>query len=403
MSIYNDFFLAKKYLFSKKKDKFLSVTIKFSWIGIIIGVATLIIVTSVMNGFQHEIVDKMTSINGHIVLKSELGIHDNRQEEIQRLLLKNSYVRNVVHIIKQDAMVSYNGIFDGVKVVASKDNLKYRIVKGSNFNNAAGVGVFFAKKHGINIGDKITVISRKTLDLGVGEMPTAKTFVVGYIFDAGIYQYNAHVLFLPFDIAKRIFDINGVTDIQIWLDNPLSIEKLGGYITSFLFDDEFVTDWTHYNSNLLHAVKVEKNVMFIILTLIILVAGFNIVTSMVMLVKEKVKDIAILKTIGFSNFSIMKIFFYCGAIIGVCSTFFGGIVGLTFSYYINDIKKLLEKLLQLDLFPAEIYYLLELPSKVEVSEVLTVISVTLWISFLSAIFPAIKAARMKPLDILRYE
>jgi len=400
---YSDFFLARRYLFSKKKERFLSVTIRFSCIGIIIGVATLIVVTSVMNGFQYEIVDKLTNINGHIVLKSDSGITDKRQREIQSLIVNNNSVKKVVPLIKQDALVSCNGVFDGVVVMASNSDIVGEIVNGSIVNNTAGVGIFFAKKYGINIGDKITIISRKILDVGGCEMPTAKTFVVGYIFDAGIYQYNTHVIFLPFDIAKKIFEVKGVTDIQIWVENPLLIYKLEDCILSILRDNEILTDWKDYNSNLLHAVKVEKNVMFVILTLIILVAGFSIITSMVMLVKDKVKDIAILKTIGFSTFSIMKIFFYCGAMIGLCGTIVGGFMGVAFAYYVNDIKKLLEKLLQFDLFPAEIYYLLELPSKIEISEILLVIFVALLISFLSAIFPAIKAAKMKPLDILRYE
>ena len=403
MGLSTNFLLAKRYLFSKKKEKFLSVTIRFACIGMIIGVATLIIVTSVMNGFQHEIVDKLSGINGHIVIKSDEGVNRDRLNELIKKLHTISNITKINPVLQQNALFANKNRFDGVMTISFLNDNAFKIISGSKIKDSVGIGTFFAAKNNVKIGDKLTIISPKTIDSVVGELPVSKTFIVGYIFESGMYQYDSQMIVLPFEMSKKLFFLDGVTDIRIFIKNPMLVDNIKNEIYKFLSNDEFLFDWRGYNTNLLNAVKVEKNVMFLILMLIILVAGFNIITSMVMLVKDKVKDIAILKTVGFSNFSIMKIFFYCGSMIGLFGTFIGGVFGLLFSYYIDDIKSLLEKLLDMNLFPAEIYYLLELPSKVEISEVVLIIVATLVVAFLSSIFPAIKAAKMKPLDILRYE
>lgn len=418
-------FLAYKYLRSKKKEKFLSVTILFSLIGITLAVATLIIVTSVMNGFKYEFMSKITEFNGHVNVKSQLGIQNERR--YLEVLNKNPDIEKIIISIQRNSLMSINGRFDGVIVNAYKnifendhnknisENLRLKneishqkIVLGTYSKNAAGVGIFFAKKHHLRIGDDVTVISPETRDTAFGEVPISKTFKISYIFKSGLYNYDANVIFIPFEDASIIFDLNDKpTDIQIFLKKDPTDEKIENLKNSLskvtINGSEYVYDWAHSNESLMHAVQVEKNVMFMILTLLILIAGFNIISSMVMLVKEKSKDIAILKTIGFKNSFVLKIFIYTGSFIGIFGTFLGSLIGILFSKNIDSIKCFLEKFLQYELFSPEIYFLLDLPCKIEIDTVCLIILMTLIISFLSSIYPAIKAARMNPIEILRFE
>lgn len=399
------FFLAFRYLRSKRKSKFLSVTILFSLIGIAIGVATLIIVTSVMSGFEYELIDKITGFNGHISIKANNGI--SYYYKFDNLLSSNANVDHREYVLIRNAISSVNDHYDGVVCVSFMKNPfdRLKIVSGSSDDdNSIGIGSIFAKSNGVRVGDKISIISSSKVNTPFYTGPRSKTFKVGYIFQVGIYQYDSSVIVLPMKISQVLFGLkNKITDIQIFLKNPKQVNDIGKKLSYILGRGEYLVDWMHSNDSLISAVRVEKNVMFLILVLIILIAGFNIVTSMVMLVKDKVKDIAILRTIGFSKKFILKIFMYTGVSIGFCGTAIGSVLGVLFSCNINYIKQILEKMLGFDLFNPEIYFLLDLPFRLEINSVILIIVISLLISFLSSVYPALKASKVNPVDILRYE
>lgn len=396
-------FLAVRYLRSKRKNKFLSVTILFSLIGIIIGVATLIIVTSVMNGFEYELIDKITGFNGHIELKSKTGISNyNKFNNI----LKRCDVERTEYVLMNSAIAFVDTNYEGILCVSflknSLDRLK--IVSGEFDEKSIGVGSIFARNNRVKIGDKISIISSNAIDTPFYTIPKSKTFRVGYIFKVGVYQYDSSVVIVPIKMSQILFGLKDkITDVQIFLKNPNKIEDFVKDLSYLLSDDEYIVDWMHSNNALISAVRIEKNVMFLILVLIILIAGFNIVTSMVMLVRDKSKDIAILRTVGFSRKIILKIFMYTGICIGGFGTLVGAVLGVVFSCNINSIKQLLEKLLGLNLFNPEIYFLLDLPFRLEIDSVIIIVAISLLISVISSIYPALKASKINPVDILRYE
>lgn len=396
-------FLAIRYLRSKRKNKFLSVTILFSLIGIIIGVATLIIVTSVMSGFEYELIDKITGFNGHIELKSNTGISNyNKFDHI----LKRGDIDHTEYVLINSAIAFANTHYEGVLCVSflkhSLDRLK--IISGEFDDGSVGIGSIFARNNRIKIGDKISIISSNAIDTPFYTIPRSKTFKVGYIFQVGIYQYDSSVIVVPMKMSQILFGLKDkITDVQIFLKNPHKIGVLVKDLSYLLSDNEYIVDWMHSNSSLINAVRIEKNVMFLILVLIILIAGFNIVTSMVMLVRDKSKDIAILRTVGFSRKIILKIFIYTGVCIGGLGTLVGAVFGVVFSYNINYIKQLLEKLLGFNLFNPEIYFLLDLPFRLEMNSVIVIVLISLFISVISSIYPALKASKINPVDILRYE
>lgn len=396
-------FLAIRYLRSKRKNKFLSVTILFSLIGIIIGVATLIIVTSVMSGFEYELIDKITGFNGHIELKSNTGISNyNKFDHI----LKRWDIDHTEYVLMNSAIAFVNTHYEGVLCVSflkhSLDRLK--IISGEFDDGSVGIGSIFARNNRIKIGDKISIISSNAIDTPFYTIPRSKTFKVGYIFQVGIYQYDSSVIVVPMKMSQILFGLKDkITDVQIFLKNPHKIGALVKDLSYLLSDNEYIVDWMHSNSSLINAVRIEKNVMFLILVLIILIAGFNIVTSMVMLVRDKSKDIAILRTVGFSRKIILKIFIYTGVCIGGLGTLVGAVFGVVFSYNINYIKQLLEKLLGFNLFNPEIYFLLDLPFRLEMDSVIVIVLISLLISVISSIYPALKASKINPVDILRYE
>lgn len=398
------FFLAFRYLRSKRKNKFLSVTILFSLIGIAIGVATLIIVTSVMSGFEYELINKITGFNGHISIKSNNGILD--YYKFDDVLKNNTNVAHEEYVLMHNAISSVNDHYDGVVCVSFLENPfnRLKIISGTLDDNNIGVGSIFARSNSVRVGDKISIISSSTVDTPFYTGPRSKTFKIGYIFQVGVYQYDSSVIVLPMKISQILFGLkNKITDIQIFLKNPKLVGDISEKLSYILNRGEYLVDWMHSNDSLINAVRVEKNVMFLILVLIILIAGFNIITSMVMLVRDKARDIAILRTIGFSKNVILKIFMYTGVSIGFCGTAIGSVLGILFSCNINYIKQFLEKMLGFDLFNPEIYFLLDLPFRLEIHSVILIVMISLLISFLSSVYPALKASKINPVDILRYE
>lgn len=422
---YFEFLVAWRYLKSKRKDGFISIISWLSLIGITLGVATLVIVMSVMNGFREEMLSKILGINGHVtVMSSFVREFENPDRVIGKITSSDlsSYIKDgdfIVPIIEDQVMMSSEGVsLGGMLRAMSAENMAklsptfksvYGLdMEGNEFPNLERgdvvIGYQLANKLGIDIGDEITLTTARGNITAFGTVPRIKSYRVGAVFNTGMSIYDSGVVFMQLDDAQLFFDLeNKVSHIEIFLNNPddsiAFVEKAKGVITPAFR----AYTWQSQNSSFVSALNVERNVMFLILTLIILVASFNIISSLVMLVKEKSHDIAVFRTIGASRGEVMKIFFIAGSFIGVVGTFCGVMLGLLISFNIEWVRQAFQTLTGTKLFPDDVYFLTELPSKVEYSEVLWVVVMALAISFLATLYPSRKAAKQEPIDVLRYE
>lgn len=411
-----EFKIASRYLKSKRKEGFISVIAIFSFVGIMIGVATLIIVMSVMNGFRHELIDRMLGINSHLTIYSKNHVIKNYPELIDKI----SKIEGITYanpIIESQAMISGNnrnagGLIRGIKT----DDLKQKALINNNITagdltkisqkNSVIIGSILAQNLGLKVNDPIKIISAQTNDTMIGSIPRIKTYQVAGIFDSGMYEYDSTTIFMNFNMAQIHFKVNNsASAIEIFSSNPSEMGKIKRSLYGIIIDsdDLYFTDWQQANASFIEALKVESTVMFLILTLIILVAVFNIISSMIMLVNDKNKNIALLRTLGMTKQSILKIFLICGSSIGVFGTLLGLLIGLVFSANINNIKLWLESITDSTLFNPAIYFLSTLPSKILLSDVLMITSMSLILSFLATIYPAYKASKANPAEILRYE
>lgn len=403
-----EFYLAIKFLRSKCNDKFIAITQKFAFFGVAIGVATLIIVTSVMNGFRYEFMKGITGINGHIAIKSDYGnIHDF--ESIINSLKNINYL-NAVPIINEQCLTLINDRYRGMMVLGiNRDDIlknhQIKIIKGEISEDVIGVGSLIEKNLHVGVGDSIKIISTSPKYTAFGQVPRAKTFKIGFIFSTGLHGYDYNMIIMPLITAQKLFNYpKEVSDIQIFLRSPENInDAIKALSHKIGRDDLYISNWENSNKSLMNAVRIERNVMTLILALIILVAAFNIISCMVMLVKDKRKDIAILKTIGLNSESIAKTFLICGSIIGITGTLIGVVAGTLISINLENIKKVLEYFSKSNLFSGEIYFLLELPSRMEVLDIVLITIVSIIITLLATIYPAIKAGKQNPVEILRYE
>jgi len=411
-----EFLIALRYLKSKRKEGFISVIAIFSFIGIMIGVATLIIVMSVMNGFRYELVNRILGINAHLTIYSRQG-QINDYEKIIADLKTIEGVKSLNPIIESQAMLSHNGknlggLIRGINVadLKNKELIANNIIDGDiekiSQKDAVIIGSSIAQSMNLRSGDKIKIISAETNETIIGAIPRIKTYKIGGIFSSGLYEYDSSTIFVNYEMAQIHFrHKNSATAIEIFLDDVALINKLKREIFEKIHDDEniYISDWQSANSGFIDALKVESTVMFFILTLIILVAVFNIISSMIMLVNDKNKNIALLRTLGMTKFGIMRIFLICGSSIGVFGTFLGLIIGVAFASNINNIKLWLESFTDVELFNPAIYFLSTLPSKIFISDVVLISSMALIFSFLATIYPAYKASKSNPAEILRYE
>lgn len=412
-----EWFIALRYLKSKRREKFISITAVFSFIGILLGVATLIVVMSVMNGFREELVSKIVGINAHITVflkhdsKYQYKEIINKIKNIDNVDKVNSIIENQVMITNEEKAVG--GLVKGINLVDLKNKKEiYNNIKTknneiiNNFDDSSIIlGKQLANSLGAEIGDNIKIISPEINTTIIGVIPKIKTYKIIGTFSSGAYEYDSMIAFIPFTMAQKQFNYkNSAGSIEIFLKDSSNANKTLIDISNTLEKYDFsIVDWKEANSSLISALNVERNVMFLILTLIILIAVFNIISSLIMLVMDKNKQIAILKTIGVNNFSIMKIFFICGTIIGVLGTTIGTIIGTLFAYNIENIRHFLENMFGLDLFNPTIYFLSQLPSKVYISDIIIVSSMSILLSFLATIYPAYKASKTNPAEILRYE
>ena len=401
--------IAIRYLKTNKKDGFLNIITIFSFVGISLGVAILIIVMSVMNGFRSELIDKIIGFNAHAVVKP----YDN---PIDTTIFSNKNLR----LISDKLILSSSG--EGV--IINKDYTKGILLRGysqksfkrliitqnKNFvgntemkHKHISIGKELSFLLNVDLGDKILLMSPSGVKTIIGSLPKQEAFIVDSIFESGLKDFDQNVAFLNIKDLENFFGLNKIDRyLEIYLKNPEKINQ-NKRVISNIFTNEYIYTWADLNKSLFSALKVERNVMFIILSLIIVVAAFNIISGLTILVKNKTREIAILKSIGVKNSSIKKIFFLVGFTIGTSATFFGILLGVLFSKYIENIRKFLSEIFNLTLFPEEIYFLSKLPSEININSIVIIALCSIISTCLVSLYPAVKASKLNPIKALKYE
>ena len=406
--------LSYRYLRSRKQTGFVSVIAGFSFLGIMLGVATLIIVMSVMNGFKEELLGRVLGLNGQMGVYPAWGDTLADFEKKKEVVQKVSGVSAVIPVVDGQVMASSGDSSSGVMVrgmmaddFKNRDILmnKYRGADLADFEgNAVILGYRLASKMAVRPGDAITLVSPKGNITAFGTIPKMKSYRVLGTFDTGMFEYDGNFIFMPLAEAQKFFMTKDrVSHLEVFTRENTNIEPILEGVFNVAGEDAQVYDWRYTNQAFFNAIEVERNVMFLILTLIIVVAAFNMISGLIMLVKDKGKDIAILRTMGMTKGAVQRVFLMAGLIIGFAGTFAGLALGLLFSYNIDAIKQWLEGLSGKELFSAEIYFLSHLPAKVDLTEVTVVVVMSLVLSLLATLYPSWKASRTDPVEALRYE
>ena len=399
--------IAFRYLKTRKKDGFLNVISIFSFIGISLGVAVLIIVMSVMNGFRSELVNKILGFNSHIIVQSHHTIIDESQRNKLSEISKNYFLSSSGEVVLINKNFTKGLAVRGYKTdefkflpIFEKENKdKDKILKGKTI----AIGKELSYDLNLIIGDKILLMSPKGEQTIIGNLPKQEIFTIELIFDSGLADFDRNVIFTNINNLDDLLNIDSASrNLEIFLKDPLNIEE-AKLLTQKIFPDNLIYSWADINKPLFSALKVERNVMFIILSLIIIVAAFNIISGLTILVKNKTKEIAILKSIGVLNKSITKIFFLVGFYIGLAATIFGVTIGVLFSVYIENIRIFLSKIFDITLFPEEIYFLSKMPAEIDLFAVCVISISSLVSTIIVSIFPAIKASKLDPIQSLKYE
>ena len=405
--------VAFRYLRARRAEGFVSVIAIFSLLGIALGVATLIIVMSVMNGFRAELVGRILGLNGHMAIYGET----NRLTDFEAAATRVRQVPGVVGatpLVEGQVMATSDAGAAGALVrgirpedIRSRKLIADNIVAGSldEFDgDGIAVGERLARRLGVGVGSRITLIAPEGTDTAFGTMPRLKTYNVAALFNVGFYEYDNSFIYVPLRSAQIFFHMpEAVTDLEVFVDNADQVGRIGRQIAAALGGRVRVVDWMQANSTLVNAVEIERNVMFLILTLIILVAAFNIISGMIMLVKDKGRDIAILRTMGASRGMVLRIFMLSGASIGVVGTVAGFALGVLFTENLEALRQFLQNVLQVKLFAAEIYFFTRIPAQLNPGEAATVVGMALALSFLATLYPSWRAARLDPVEGLRYE
>ena len=399
-----------RFLKTRKNDGFLNIISIFSFIGISLGVAVLIIVMSVMNGFRTELIDKIVGFNSHAVVKP----YDN--STTLDSYKKNNFLQNNV------SSIVYSN--DGEAIILNKDKTKGVLLKGYSNNdfknleiaknndfygnkelkdNSISIGRELSFNLNLDLGETVTLMSPSGVQTIVGSLPKQESFIVTSIFDSGLANFNENVAYINLNTLENFFDKNSeLRFLEYYFYNPQDISNHKNELLK-VHQNELIYTWADLNESLFSALKVERNVMFIILSLIIIVAAFNIISGLTILVKNKTRDIGILKSIGVSNKSIKKIFFLVGFIIGTSATFFGIIIGTLFSYYIENIREFISNTFNISLFPEEIYFLNSMPSEININSIILIAFCSIITTIIVSIYPAAKASSLDTVITLKYE
>jgi lipoprotein-releasing system permease protein len=404
--------VAFRYLRARRQEGFISVIAIFSLLGIALGVATLIIVMSVMNGFRAELLDRILGLNGHLGVYGVAGPLPDYDPLADRIRKVPDVVK-VVPLVEGQVMASAGGRASGALVRGQKiEDLKSGAV-GQHLragsvddlqDDGVLIGTRLAMKLGLRLGDDITLISPQGNPTPFGTMPRIKAFRVAGLFELGMSEYDSSLVFTAMPIAQTFFRVpEAVTSLEVFVGDPDNVRRTTHELGAIIGAEARIIDWQQANSSFFNAIQVERNVMFLILTLIIIVAAFNIISSMIMLVKDKGRDIAILRTMGATRGMVLRIFILAGASVGIVGTVSGFVLGIAFCANIETIRQFIQNLTGTQLFDPTIYFLSQLPAKVDPGEVAAVVGMALALSFLATIYPSWRAARLDPVEALRYE
>jgi lipoprotein-releasing system permease protein len=409
-----EWMLSLRYLGSRRKEGFISVIAGFSFLGISLGVLTLIVVMAVMNGFRTELLDKILGLNGHLLIQPlEAPLTD--WEPVSDRVSKIPGIRLAAPIVEGQALASspFNsaGVLvrgmragDLVKLGSIDRNIKQGTLDGFDEGQGVAIGRRLADQLSLRAGDNVTLVAPRGAVTPMGTTPRIKSYKVAAVFEVGMSEYDASLLYMPLTEAQAYFNRAGdVTAIEIYIDNPDRVDRFKDPVTSAAARPIFMIDWHQRNATFFNALQVERNVMFIILSLIVLVAAFNIISGLTMLVKDKGSDIGILRTMGASQGAIMRVFMITGASIGVSGTLIGFLAALLICLNIESLRRFLSWLTNTDLFSPELYFLSRLPAELDWGETSAVVLMALVLSFLATLYPAWRAARLDPVEALRYE
>ena len=398
-----------RYLRTRKSDGFINIISIFSFIGISLGVAVLIIVMSVMNGFRTELISKIIGSNPHIIVKSyQNDINLKKIENLKKL----KKIEKILISADGQAVIVNKNYTKGIQLRGYKKNSfqNLDLVKNKTFegnkklnHKHISIGKELSYNLNVNIGDKIVLMSPSGIESIVGTLPKQDTFIIDSIFESGLIEFDNNVAFININDLQGFMNLKeNEKSIEIFLNNPNNVNRLKEIISN-IFVDSFIYTWNDLNKSLFSALKIERNVMFIILSLIIIVAAFNIISGLTILVKNKTKDIAILKSIGVKNFSIMKIFFLVGLSIGLLATVFGIFLGVVFSIYVEEIRMLISEIFNIKIFPEEIYFLSKMPYEINFKSIGIIGIISILITIVVSIYPAFKAAKLDPIKSLKHE
>ena len=409
-----EWMLSTRYLRARRKEGFISVIAGFSFLGIMLGVATLIIVMAVMNGFRSELLGKILGLNGHLLIQPlESPLTD--WKDVADRVNKVPGVRLAAPVVDGQALASSPFNASGVlvrgiraadldNITSIAKNIKQGTLEGFDEGQGVAIGRRLADQLSIHAGDNITLVAPRGAVTPMGTTPRIKPYKVAAVFEIGMSEYDSTMVFMPLAEAQAYFNrANDVTAIEIYTVNPDRIEQYRKAVTEAAGRPIYLVDWRQRNSTFFNALQVERNVMFLILTLIVLVAALNIISGLIMLVKDKGSDIAILRTMGASQGAIMRVFLITGAAIGVVGTLTGLVVGLVVCLNIETIRQFLSWLTNTELFSPELYFLSKLPAEIDVGETVAVVVMALTLSFLATLYPSWRAARLDPVEALRYE
>jgi lipoprotein-releasing system permease protein len=399
---------------ARRKEGFISVIAGFSFLGIMLGVATLIVVMAVLNGFRKELLDKVLGLNGHIVIQPvESPLTDwkdvaDRVSQVQGVRIAAPVVDG--QALASSAFKSSGVLVRGMRaqdlnnVTAIASNIRQGSLEGFDEGQGVAIGRRLADQLSLRAGDSITLVAPRGAVTPMGTAPRIKPYKIAAVFEIGMSEYDAGFVFMPLPEAQAYFNrSNDVTAIEVFTADPDRIDTFRKMVTEAAGRPVFLVDWRRRNSTFFNALEVQRNVMFLILTMIVLVAALNIVSGLIMLVKDKGQDIAILRTMGASQGAIMRVFLITGAAIGVVGTLAGVIVGLVISLNIESLERFLSWLTNSNLFPPELYFLSKLPAEIAFAETIAVVTMALTLSFLATLYPSWRAARLDPVDALRYE